>query len=120
MARIQYVEAQCKSVLNRVEGMPFHWSISPYSGCAHACQYCYAMAFYKKAGRGSAADFSRLIYVKTNAPEVLRTELARRSWKREQVLIGAATDPYQPGEARYRLTRRILEALRDARTLSAW
>lgn len=116
MSRITYVEAPCKSVLNRVEGMPFNWSINPYTGCAHACRYCYARAFYTRADRGSAADFDSLIYVKANAPEVLRGELARRSWKRELVVVGAATDPYQPGEAKYRLTRRILEALRDYRT----
>ncbi|MFZ5823654.1 MAG: radical SAM protein [Bacillota bacterium] len=116
MSRLTYVEQPCKSVLNRVEGMPFKWSINPYSGCAHACRYCYARAFYTKADKGAAADFDRVIYVKGNGPEVLRRELARRSWKRELVVVGAATDPYQPGEARFQLTRRLLEALRDYRT----
>lgn len=96
--------------------MPFKWSIKPYSGCAHACRYCYARAFYIRAEKGSAAEFDRVIYVKSNAPEVLRSELGRRTWKRELVVVGAATDPYQPAEAKFRLTRRILEALRDART----
>jgi DNA repair photolyase len=80
------------------------------------CRYCYARAFYTRADRGNAADFDRLIYVKRNAPHVLRTELARRSWKRELVLIGAATDPYRPAEARFGIARGILEALRDLRT----
>jgi len=96
--------------------MPFKWSINPYAGCSHACRYCYARAFYMLADRGGPADFDRVIYVKRNAPELLRAELARRSWKREQVLIGASTDPYQPAEARFGLTRAILEALRDSRT----
>ncbi|MFZ5813715.1 MAG: radical SAM protein [Bacillota bacterium] len=116
MSRLTYIEQPCKSVLNRVEGMPFKWSINPYTGCAHACRYCYARAFYMKADRGTAEEFDRQIYVKVNAPEVLRTELARRSWKRELVVVGAATDPYQPGEARFAITRSILEALRDYRT----
>lgn len=116
MTRLTYIEQPCKSVLNRVEGMPFKWSINPYTGCSHACQYCYARAFYLLADRGSPADFERVIYVKRNAPEVLRTELGRRSWRRELVVVGAATDPYQPAEARFRIVRAILEALRDAQT----
>lgn len=116
MGRLTYVDAPCKTVLNRVQDMPFKWSINPYTGCAHACRYCYARAFYIKAERGTPADFDQRIYVKRNAPEVLRSELFRRSWKREVVVVGAATDPYQPGEARFGITRGILEALRDART----
>jgi DNA repair photolyase len=118
LSRITYVDAPCKSVLNRVKGkgLPFNWSINPYTGCSHACTYCYARAFYLQAERGSAAEFDSLIYVKSNAPAVLRTELARRSWKREMVVVGAATDPYQPAEAKFRITRGILEALRDSRT----
>jgi len=116
MSRITYVSQPCKSVLNRVQGMPFKWSINPYSGCSHACRYCYARAFYTRADRGTASQFDTQIYVKSNAPEVLRTELSRRSWKRELVVVGAATDPYQPAEGKYRITRRILEELADART----
>lgn len=116
MSHVTYVDQLCKSVLNRVEGMPFKWSINPYTGCAHACRYCYARAFYLKADKGTAADFDTQIYVKSGAPDVLRAELARRSWRRELVVIGAATDPYQPAEGKFRITRRILEALRDART----
>lgn len=116
MPRATYVEQPCKSVLNRVQGMPFKWSINPYTGCAHACRYCYARAFYLQAERGSAADFDRVIYVKSNAPAVLRQELARPSWRRELVVLGAATDPYQPAEARFGITRGILEALCGARS----
>ncbi len=116
VARITYVDAPCKSVLNRVEGMPFHWSINPYTGCAHACRYCYARAFYTRSEKGSAADFDSVVYVKSNAPEVLRGEVMKRSWKREMVVVGAATDPYQPGEAKFRITRGILETLLHART----
>lgn len=113
---MQFIEQRCKSVLNRVQGMPFRWSINPYSGCSHSCRYCYARAFYTRADRGSAADFDTQVYVKINAPDVLRYELSSRTWQRELVVVGAATDPYQPAEGRYRITRGILEALRDFRT----
>jgi DNA repair photolyase len=116
VSRLTYIEAPCKSVLNRVQNMHFKWSINPYTGCSHACRYCYARSFYLKAERGTAADFDRVIYVKTNAPEVLRSELSRRSWKREEVLIGASTDPYQPAEGRFRITRGVLTALAESRT----
>lgn len=116
MTRIHFIEQPCKSVLNRVHGMPFRWSINPYSGCSHSCRYCYARAFYTRAEHGSAADFDSQVYVKVNAPDVLRHELSRRTWRRELVVVGAATDPYQPAEGRYWITRGILEALRDFRT----
>lgn len=116
MAHLTYVEQPCKSVLNRAQGMPFKWTINPYTGCSHACRYCYARGFYLRADKGSAADFDRVIYIKSNAPELLRQELARRSWRRELVVVGAATDPYQAAEGRFRITRGVLEALRDYRT----
>lgn len=75
MPGLTYVDAPCSSALNRVEGMPFKWSINPYTGCSHACTYCYARGFYLWADKGTAADFDRRIYVKVNAPEVLRREL---------------------------------------------
>jgi DNA repair photolyase len=114
MPRVAYIPIQCKSALNRVHGMPFRWSVNPYLGCSHACRYCYARAYYVKADRGDAgADFDTKIFVKVNFPEVLQRELMRPGWKREQVALGTATDPYQPAEGRYRLTRRVLETLRD-------
>jgi DNA repair photolyase len=61
-------------------------------------------------------DFETKIIVKVNMPEVLRKELARKTWQRERVALGTATDPYQPGEGRYRITRGCLEALRDGAT----
>ena len=116
MAGVQYVEVHCKSALNRVQGMPFKWSLNPYVGCVHACVYCYARSYYAVAEHGSAGqDFQTRILVKTNFAEVLRRELARPSWRGEQVAIGTATDAYQPAEGRFRLTRRVLEALRDHR-----
>src|SRR5690242_2358494 len=113
--RVEYREEPCKAALNRVKGMPFEWSLNPYMGCAHRCTFCYVRAFEKRADRPSGAEYGRSIRVKINVAEVLRRELARRSWKGDHVAIGAATDPYQPAEGRYKLTRSCLEALRDAR-----
>jgi DNA repair photolyase len=113
--QVDYREEPCRAALNRVKGMPFTWSLNPYMGCAHRCTFCYVRAFEQRADRPSGEEYGRSIRIKVNVAEVLRTELARRTWKREAIAIGAATDPYQPAEGRYRLTRGCLEALRDAR-----
>ncbi len=94
--------------------MPFGWSLNPYMGCVHRCTFCYVRAFERRADRPSDERYGTSIRVKTNVAEVLRRELARPSWQREGVVIGAATDPYQPAEGRYRLTRACLEVLAEA------
>jgi DNA repair photolyase len=83
-------------------------------GCAHQCTFCYVRAFERRADRPFDDRYGRSIRVKINVAEVLRRELARPSWEHESIAIGAATDPYQPAEGRYRLTRGCLEALADA------
>jgi DNA repair photolyase len=103
----------CKSAINRVQGMPFDWSINPYRGCRHACVYCYARPTHEYLGMNGADEFQEVIFAKTNAPEVVRRELGRRSWRGDTVVIGTATDPYQQAESKYRITRGILEAFRD-------
>ena len=113
---MHYREEPCRSALNRVKGMPFAWSLNPYTGCAHRCTFCYVRAFEARADRPSDDRYGRSIRVKTNVAAVLRAELARPSWRRESVVIGAATDPYQPAEGRYRLTRACIEELARART----
>ena len=112
--RAEYREEPCKVALNRVRGMAFTWSLNPYMGCVHRCTFCYVRAFELRADRPSDARYGTSIRVKVNVAEVLRRELARPSWRREGVAIGAATDPYQPAEGRYRLTRACLEALGEA------
>jgi DNA repair photolyase len=112
--RPEYREEPCRSALNRVQGMPFRWSLNPYMGCAHQCTFCYVRAFERRADRPSGDAYGRSIRVKVNVADVLRRELARRSWRGETVAIGAATDPYQPAEGRYRLTRACLGALAAA------
>lgn len=114
--RTEYREEPCKAALNRVKGMFFGWSLNPYMGCAHRCTFCYVRAFERRADRPWDERYGQSLRVKVNVAEVLRAELARRSWKRESVTIGAATDPYQPAEGRYRLTRQCVEALSSART----
>src|SRR5881296_1797142 len=111
---VEYREEPCRSALNRVQGMGFGWSLNPYMGCVHRCTFCYVRAFERRADRPSDDRYGTSIRVKTNVAEVLRRELARPSWEREIVAIGAATDPYQPAEGRYGLTRACLEALADA------
>jgi DNA repair photolyase len=111
---VEYLEQPCKTALNRVRGMGFNWSLNPYMGCEHRCAFCYVRAYEKRADRASDDRYGRALRVKTNVAEVLRRELARPSWKRETVCIGAATDPYQPAEGRYRLTRACLQAFADA------
>jgi DNA repair photolyase len=113
----RFYEVRAKSVLNRVpeqSRMPFRWTINPFRGCSHACNFCFARPTHRYLGFDAGRDFEREIIVKVNAPEVLRTELAKRSWKREHVALGTNTDPYQWVEGRYRLMVGIWEALRDA------
>jgi DNA repair photolyase len=111
---VEYREEPCRSALNRVRGMMFKWSLNPYMGCVHRCTFCYVRAFERRADRPSDDRYGVSIRVKVNVAEVLRKELARRSWEKECVAIGAATDPYQPAEGRYRLTRSCIEALAEA------
>jgi DNA repair photolyase len=112
LSEIVYTEIEAKSALNRVKGMPFDWSLNPYVGCPHACRYCFSRAYnarYRDRDVGDAFDKS--VEVKKNFVEELRKQLRRRP--EGSVAIGTATDPYQPIEGKYRLTRRCLEALVD-------
>jgi len=111
--RAEYREEPCRNAMNRVRGMPFAWSLNPYMGCAHQCTFCYVRAFERRADRPSDDRYGSSIRVKINVAEQLDRELGRKSWKREVVAIGAATDPYQPAEGRYKLTRACLEVLAE-------
>jgi DNA repair photolyase len=112
----RYQEVQVRSGLTRAEGMPFRWALNPYRGCTHACEYCYARKYQRHLELGASDDFSSVILVKTNLPHVLHREVSRAGWTRESVAIGTATDPYQPIEGHYQLTRRCLEVLVAAST----
>jgi len=114
-----FYEVRSKSALNRVpkaSQMPFRWTVNPYRGCTHACKFCFARPTHTYLGFDADRDFEKQIVVKVNLPEVLRTELARPSWKREHVAMGTNTDPYQWVEGRYKLMPDIWRALADHET----
>ena len=115
MARIEYLEQPARSALTKVERMPFRWSLNPYTGCVHRCTFCYVRGFEQRAGRPSDHRYGTNVRVKVGIVEQLRRELARRT-QREGVVIGTATDPYQPAEGRYQLTRGCIRELGAART----
>src|SRR5262245_42683636 len=112
----RYQEIRCRSALNRVQGMGFNWTLNPYRGCTHGCHYCFARRYQTQLELGSGDEFASVIFVKVNFVEVLRRELDHPNWAREHVAFGTATDPYQPIEGQYKLSRRTLEALAVGRT----
>ena len=87
--------------------MPFRHTINAYRGCTHACTYCFARPTHRYLDLDTGADFERNIVVKVNAVERLRAELRAPSWGGDHIAMGTNTDPYQPAEGRYRLTRGI-------------
>jgi DNA repair photolyase len=113
---ITFYEIRAKSIINRVPEasyVPFRWSINPYRGCTHACNFCFARKTHTYLDFDYGEDFDSRIVVKVNAPELLRKELAAPKWEGEHIAMGTNVDPYQRGEGRYRLMRGILEGLRD-------
>jgi DNA repair photolyase len=112
----RYQEVTCRSALNQVRGMPFRWTLNPYRGCTHGCHYCFARRYHVQFEMNADDDFASVILVKGNVATVLGRELDRPGWARELVAVGTATDPYQPIEGHYRLTRSCLEALARGRT----
>src|SRR5712691_9576376 len=107
---VEYFTLPVRSLLNRCTGvrMPFTWTINPYRGCEFACKYCYARYTHEFMEMRDGVDFEQKIYVKQHAADLLRQEL-RRVKPGEEIAIGTATDPYQPAERRYEVTRAILE-----------
>lgn len=113
----RYQEVTCRSALNRVQGMPFfNWTLNAYRGCTHGCHYCFARRYHEQFEMNAGDEFASVILVKTNIADVLARELDRPAWKREKVAVGTATDPYQPIEGHYKLTRRSFQALVRGRT----
>ena len=118
-AGVTFHEVAAKSALNKVpaaSGMPFRWTVNPWRGCTHACFYCYARGSHTWLDLDSGRDFDTQVVVKTNVASVLRRELARPSWRHEQVALGTNTDPYQRAEGRYRLMPGVIDALAESRT----
>ena len=112
-----YQEVRCRSALNRVKGQAYmQWSLNPYRGCTHGCHYCFARRYHSHLELGAGDQFASVIFVKTNFVEVLRRELDKPSWRKASIGLGTATDPYQPIEGTYKISRGVIEALRDAAT----
>src|SRR5881394_1699174 len=111
-----YQEVTCRSALNRVEGMPFNWTLNPYRGCTHGCHYCFARRYHVQFEMNADDEFASVILVKHNIVDVLRRELDCPAWTRDLVAVGTATDPYQPIEGHYKLSRALIEILTRGRT----
>src|SRR3984885_13200874 len=107
---VEYFTLPVRSLLNRCTGtrMPFDWTINPYRGCEFACKYCYARYTHEFMEMRDGADFEQKIYVKQHAANLLLHDLHRVK-AGEAIALGTATDPYQPAERRYEVTRGILE-----------
>jgi len=108
---VEYFTLPAKSLLNRCvsrRGLPFTWTINPYRGCEFGCQYCYARYTHEFMEMRDGAEFEQKIYVKQHTADLLRREL-RKVKPGEAIALGTATDPYQPAERRYEVTRGILE-----------
>ncbi|GAB3271456.1 PA0069 family radical SAM protein [Parahaliea aestuarii] len=108
---------QARSVISRNQSpdIPFYQSINPYQGCEHGCIYCYARPTHAYLDLSPGLDFETRLTYKANAAEQLRRELARPGYRCSAITLGANTDPYQPVEREHRITRQLLEVLRDCR-----
>lgn len=116
-AALDIYEERARSIIaeNESPDVGFRFSVNPYRGCFHACGYCYARPTHQYLGFGAGTDFDRKIVVKVNAPELLRREIAKPSWKGDTLVFSGVTDCYQPTEAVYGVTRRCLEVCAEFR-----
>ncbi|MEQ9617328.1 MAG: PA0069 family radical SAM protein [Phycisphaerales bacterium] len=111
-----YIDS-AKTVINKVTSpdVGMEWTVNPYRGCEHGCVYCYARPTHETFGLSSGLDFESKLFAKVNAPELLRRELAKPSWRGETIVMSGITDPYQPIEKRLRITRGCLEVMAECR-----
>ena len=110
---VEFVPLATEELVNRLKDprMPFGWTINPFRGCEFGCRYCYARPTHGYLGHANPAEFERRIYVKQAEADKLKARLERARESGEEVALGAATDPYQPAESRFDVTRRVLEAI---------
>jgi DNA repair photolyase len=115
--RTQFFDDHARTIIasNDSPDLPFTFSLNPYRGCEHGCIYCYARPTHEYLGLSAGLDFETKIFVKKNAPELLRQELLAKKWKPETITISGVTDCYQPAEKRFQLTRKCLEVLNEFR-----
>ena len=117
-ARIEvFEETATRSIIthNDSPDVGFDYTVNCYRGCSHGCTYCFSRPTHEYLGYGAGTDFERKIIAKVNAPELLRNELGKRSWKGELIMFSFTSDPYIPLEANYKLTRRCLEVCLEFR-----
>ena len=106
---------RARTIISRNDSpdVPFDRSINPYRGCEHGCIYCFARPSHSYLNLSPGLDFETKLFAKTNAAELLRVELSKPSYQVSPINLGANTDPYQPIERRYRITRQIIEVLAE-------
>jgi DNA repair photolyase len=115
--RTRFFRDDSRTILNTNNSpdIPFTYSVNPYRGCEHGCSYCYARPGHEFLGLSAGLDFESQIFVKEDAPELLRKELSSPKWVPQTVSLSGVTDPYQPIERRLQLTRRCLEVFAEFR-----
>jgi len=113
--RTEVTLTRARSIISRNDSpdIPFSQSINPYQGCEHGCVYCYARPSHAYLGLSPGLDFETKLFAKVNAAQLLRAELSRPDYRCEVISLGANTDPYQPIERKYKITRGILEVLSE-------
>src|SRR3989441_436539 len=118
---VEYHELHSKDLVNKFNArpMPFGWTVNPYRGCEMACRYCFARYTHEFLGLNDPDAFERKIYVKETDRHHLIAEFRRARKSGQVVALGTATDPYQPAEAKFEVTRRVLVAARDAGAVGA-
>lgn len=116
---VAYRELRSRSLLNRCDSsrVPFEWTVNPFRGCSMGCRYCYATYTHEFMGLTDPEDFHRVVYVKVGGLEETASQLAAIIRRGHTIALGTATDPYQPAENQYRITRRFLEAAAQCRGL---
>ena len=111
---LEFFHVEARTLINRIPlspALPFEYTINAYRGCSHACSYCFARPTHEYLGFDMGADFDAKIIVKTNAVDLARAETAPGRWAGHPIAMGTNTDPYQPAEGKYKLTRGIVEVL---------
>jgi DNA repair photolyase len=121
LPRTRFFRDDSRSIIayNDSPDVGFNASINPYRGCEHGCSYCYSRPNHEYLGLSAGLDFETKIFVKEDAPELLRRGLSSKRWKPQLVALSGVTDPYQPVERRLRITRRCLEVLAESRNPTA-
>ena len=121
-AGVEYFDLATRDVLNRVDSprLPFRWTINPYRGCEFGCAYCYARDTHGFFELDDPIDFETRVFVKRRAAESLRQRLRKVDLRGETIALGTATDPYQPAERHFEITRSLLAALAETEGLSLW